>query len=139
MKDQLHTIGHCPHDSSEYAEYLSQSERLAAYASQRFDEEMNQDEPSIVTVSRPPDGFKMPSMQAVRERDALLNAGMIPALSTHEDEDEDEQEDEESALRGFARDKRMDGMKEHSFRLPSQRSRADVRDTLRSMGCAFHD
>ena len=138
MKDQLHTIGHCPHDAAEYAQYLTDSERLAAYASQRFNEEMNQDEPSTVTLSRPPDGFKMPSMQAVRERDALLNAGMIPALSTHEDEEE-EDEGEEGELRSFARDKRMDGMRDASFRLPSQRSRADVRDTLRSMGCSFHD
>lgn len=138
MKDTLHTIGHCPHDADEYAQYLTDSERLAAYASQRFDEEMGL-EPDAAIVSRPPDGFRMPSMQAVREHDARLNSGMIPALSTHEDEDEDEQADEESELRQHALDKRRDGMREHSFRLPSQRSRADVRDTLRSMGCAFHD
>lgn len=128
-----------PFHTADYAASITQGERLAEYASHRFDEEMSQDEPSIVTVSRPPDGFRMPSMQAVRERDALLNAGMITAISTHEDEDEDEQADEESELRSFARDKRMDGMRDASFRLPSQRSRADVRDTLRSMGCAFHD
>jgi hypothetical protein len=125
--------------SADYSASISQAERLAAYASNRYDEEMGgEDESPIVTVSRPPDGFRMPSMQAVRERDALLNAGMIPALSTHEDEEEND-EGEEGELRSFARDKRMDGMRDASFRLPSQRSRADVRETLKSMGCSFHD
>ena len=129
-----------PFHTADYSASISQAERLAAYASHRYDEEMSgEDEPSIVTVSAPPNGFKMPSMVKVRERDALLNAGMIPALSTHEDESEDESEDEESELRGYALNKRMDTMRDASFRLPSQRSRADVRDTLRSMGCSFHD
>ncbi len=136
MKDTLHTIGHAPHDTTEYAEYLSQSERLAAYASRHYEEEMNELE--TVAASRPPHGFTMPSMSKVRNHDALLNAGIIPAISTHEDE-EDEEQDEETELRQHAYAKRSDSLREHSFRLPSQRSRRDVSETLRSMGCTYSE
>ncbi len=138
MKDNqsIGTIGHAPHGTHEYAEYISQSERLSAYASARFDEETNELE--TVTVSRPPDGFTMPSMRRVHNHDALLNAGIIPALSTHEDE-EDEEHDEETELRQHAYAKRSDPLREHSTRLPSQRTRRDVMDSYASMGLSMHD
>ena len=133
MKDTFHTIGHCPHDAHEYAEYLSQSERLAAYASERFEDEMSERE-GAVTVSRPPNGFKMPSLVAVRERDAHLVAYGAPCNVAH-DEDE-ESEDEEGDLREFARHKRMDSMREHSLLMPSQRGYTEAWKEARSYGFA---
>lgn len=58
---------------------------------------------------------------------------------SHDDEETDEESDEESELRDITAHMRRESLREHSFRLPSQSSRADVRETLKSMGCAFND
>lgn len=120
MNDNHHTIGHCPHDAHEYAEYLSQSEKLAAYANARFDEEMQGRAAETVTLSRPPNGFRMPSMRAVREHDAHLMAHGSACNVAHGDEEEEE-ESEESELREIVAFKRRDSMREHSLLMPSQR------------------
>lgn len=58
---------------------------------------------------------------------------------SHDDEETDEESDEESELRDITAHMRRDSLREHSFRLPSQSSRRDVSETLKSMGCAFND
>ena len=131
----LHTIGHAPHNTHEYAQYLTDSERLATYASARFEEEMREREGAeLVTVSSPPNGFKMPPLVAVRERDAHLVAYGAPCNVAHDENEESE--DEESDLREFARHKRMDGMREHSLLMPSQRGYAEAWKEARSYGFA---
>lgn len=79
----------------------------------------------------------MPSREAVRLNDARLSA--FGGVSTHEDEEDEGDDDEENTLRDAVLDKRRDGLREHSFRLPSQASRRDVTETLRSMGCTYHE
>jgi len=121
----------------DYASNLSQSERLALAGSPCFIplDSIGVDEREAVTISRP--RFPMPSIASVREHDARLSAyGSDVNVS---DEETDENEDEDGELRQHALDKRMDGMREHSFRLPSQRSRRDVSDTLASMGLGYND
>lgn len=117
----------------DYASNLSQAERLAALPVSPF--VTIRDEESEI-VSSPPNGFRMPSMSRVREHDARL---MLhgSSVNVREDVDEEEESDNEAELYTFAVDKRRESMREHSFRLPSQRSRADVRDALRFMGCGF--
>lgn len=122
---------------NDYASNLTQTERLE-YASRSIiipPDSIGRDERQ--TISMPPNGFRMPSMSRVREHDARLSA-YGSECNVHEDESEEET-DEESELREHALDKRMDGMREHSFRLPSQRSRRDVTDTLASMGMGYND
>lgn len=119
---------------------LSQGERLAlAPFSSVIIDPSELGEVEAVTLSTPSGGFRMPSMRDVRMHDARLSAfgGMA---SMHDDESDDEiSDDDESTLYEVVLDKRRDFMKEHSFRLPSQTSRREVSETLRSMGCAYHD
>lgn len=96
---------------------------------------IGQDERRVLSV--PPHGFKMPSMERVRLHDARLSA--YGSESNVQDDESDEESDEESELREHAYAKRTDSMREHSFRLPSMRSRRDVTDTLASMGMTYHD
>lgn len=122
---------------NDYASNLTQGERLELSARSIIipPDSIGQDERRV--LSAPPNGFKMPSMERVRLHDARMSA-YGSDCNVHDDET-DEETDEESELREHALDKRMDGMREHSFRLPSQRSRRDVTDTLRSMGCSYAD
>lgn len=120
----------------DYASNLTQGERLE-YASRSIiipPDSIGRDERQ--TISTPPNGFRMPSMSRVREHDARLQA-FGSEYNIQEDET-DEETDEESELRDHAYAKRTDSMREHSFRLPSQRSRRDVTDTLASMGMGYN-
>lgn len=120
---------------NDYASNLTQTERLELSARSIIipSDSIGADERRV--LSTPPNGFRMPSMSRVREHDARLSAyGSDVNVS---DEETDENEDEDGELRQHALDKRMDVLREHSFRLPSQRSRRDVSDTLRSMGCTY--
>jgi len=119
------------------APYLSQTERLAL-CDGRTSLTMEEIGPDLRTVSAPPNGFKMPDMSRVREHDARLSAYGSDCNVSDEDQD-DEEQDEENTLREHAYAKRTDSMREHSFRLPSQRSRRDVSDTLASMGMGYND
>jgi hypothetical protein len=103
--------------------------------------DLSPEDGDCVTVSTPPNGFKMPSRDAIRAHDARLMLHPCDTYAAHDDDDGngDEEQDEESALRDAVLDKRRDAMREHSFRLPSQSSRREVSETLRSMGCTFHD
>jgi hypothetical protein len=99
------------------------------------------DEGDCVTVSTPPNGFRMPSRDVIRAHDARLAARdtYAPPIAHDDDDEDEEQDDDESTLREAVLDKRRDSLREHSFRLPSQSSRRDVMQTLRSMGLSFHD
>lgn len=122
---------------NDYASNLTQTERLE-YASRSIiipPDSIGQDERRV--ISTPPNGFRMPSMSRVREHDARLSA-YGSECNVHDDES-DEESDEESDLREHAYAKRTDSMREHSFRLPSMRSRRDVTDTLASMGMGYND
>lgn len=122
-----------------YEHYLTQTERLAlAPLSSVIIDPSELGEVEAVTLSTPSGGFRMPSMRDVRMHDARLSA-FGGVMSTHDDETDDESDDEESALRDAVLTKRREGLREHSFRLPSQASRREVSETLRSMGCAYHD
>ncbi len=121
----------------DYASNLTQSERLELSARSIIipPDSIGQDERRV--ISTPPNGFKMPAMSRVREHDARLSA-YGSSVNVHDEGAEDEDsDDEESALRDAAYAKRSDGLREHSFRLPSQRTRRDVSDTLASMGMTY--
>ena len=122
---------------NDYASNLTQGERLELSARSIIipPDSIGRDERQ--TISMPPNGFRMPSMSRVREHDARLQA-FGSECNVQEDES-DEESDEESELREHAYAKRTDSMREHSFRLPSMRSRRDVTDTLASMGMSYHD
>lgn len=122
---------------NEYASNLTQGERLELSARSIIipPDSIGLDERRV--ISTPPNGFRMPSMSRVREHDARLQA-FGSECNVQEDES-DEESDEESDLREHAYAKRTDSMREHSFRLPSMRSRRDVTDTLASMGMSYHD
>ncbi len=84
----------------------------------------------------------MPSREAVRLHDARLIARDEYAPPAHDDsaeDDESEDADDESTLRDYALDKRRDSMRDHSFRLPSQGTRGNLRAELRNMGYAWQD
>ena len=115
----------------------TQSEKLESQpVSRHFIEDVALD-PVVETISTPPNGFRMPSMQAVRMHDARLFA-FGGQVSAHEDEDEDEG-DEESALYAATVDKRRDSMREHSFRLPSQSSRRECLAEMKALGMAWSE
>lgn len=122
---------------NDYASNLTQGERLELSARSIIipPDSIGRDERR--TISLPPNGFRMPSMSRVREHDARLSA--FGSDSNVTVEDEDEEQDEEQDLRDHAYAKRTDSMREYSFRLPSQRSRRDVTDTLASMGMGYND
>lgn len=119
------------------APYLDQSSRfeLAPIASPCD----HDDDPAIVTISSPPDGFRMPSLAAIRAHDARLAARDGYAPPAPMDDGDDDEQDDEQDLREQVAYKRRDSMREHSFRLPSQGTRSDVRETLRSMNMAWQD
>lgn len=115
----------------------SQAEKLECQpVTRHFVEDVTLD-PVVETISTPPNGFRMPSMQAVRMHDARLSA-FGGQVSAHEDEDEDEG-DEESALYAATVDKRRDSMREHSFRLPSQSSRRECLAEMKALGMAWSE
>lgn len=100
----------------DYASNLSQSERLALCPVSPF--VTIRDEESEI-ISRPPNGFRMPSMSRVRENDARL---MLNGSSVNVREDADEENgDEESELYEFAVNKRRDSLRDNSLVLPSAR------------------
>ena len=116
---------------------LSQAERLNLCSGSVIipPDSIGRDERRV--LSTPPNGFRMPSMSRVREHDARLQA--FGSECNVQDDESDEESDEETDLREHAYAKRTDSMREHSFRLPSQRSRRDVSDTLASMGMGYND
>ena len=120
-------------------DHLTQGERLAfaPIAPHTIDSATLGEPPEITTLSTPPNGFRMPSREAIRAHDARLSA--LGGVSTHEDEEDEGDDDDENALREAVLDKRRDSLREFSFRLPSQASRRDVTETLRSMGCTYHE
>lgn len=118
----------------DYSSNLSQTERLALASAPRFipADSIGADERETVTLSTP--RFPMPSMVNVREHDARLTLRGSPCNVAHDEVDEEG--DEESDLREFARGKRMDGMRDHSLILPSQRGYAEAWSEARSYGYA---
>lgn len=122
---------------NDYASNLTQGERLELSARSIIipPDSIGRDERRV--ISMPPNGFRMPSMERVREHDARLQA--FGSECNVQDDESDEESDEESELREHAYAKRTDSMREHSFRLPSMRSRRDVTDTLRTMGMSYPD
>jgi len=136
--------GHAKHYNhyntmKDYVSNLTQGERLALAASPALisADSIGTDE-RLTVLSTPPNGFRMPSISKVREHDARLMAHGC-AVNVQDDAGDDDEPSDDDTLRDHAYAKRTDSMREHSFRLPSQRSRRDVSDTLRSMGCTFHD
>lgn len=91
------------------------------------------------TVSTPTDGFRMPSIHAIRAHDARLSL-YGGTVSVHDDEsDDDDDESEESSLYAATVDKRRDSMREHSFRLPSQSSRRECLAEMKALGMAWSE
>ena len=89
---------------NDYSANLSQGERLELSSRSIIipPDSIGHDERQV--ISTPPNGFRMPSMQAVRMHDARLSLyGSDVNVSEDEtDEDEDEEdEEEEEALDGF--------------------------------------
>lgn len=118
---------------------LTQTERLALCAASSHEHDMEDDGPLCVTISRPPDGFRMPSRAAVRLHDARLCARDGYAPPAYDDDTGDDEQDDETTLREHVAHKRRDSLREHSFRLPSQSSRSDVIDAYRSMNIVWKD
>lgn len=121
--------------NTDYASNLSQSERLALAGSPCFipAESIGEDERETVTLSRP--RFPMPSIASVREHDARLTLRGSP-VNVASDADENEEHDDDDSLREFARHKRMDGMRDHSLILPSQRGFSEAWREAYSCGFA---
>jgi hypothetical protein len=139
MSSRCHKAQNTQTLATMYQDHLSQCERLAfaPIAPYILDAATLGEPPEVTTLSSPPNGFLMPSREAIRMNDARLSAfgGMA---STHESEEDDENDDE-SILRDAVLNKRREGMREHSFRLPSEASRREVSETLRSMNCNYND
>lgn len=112
-------------------DYLSQTEKLALCPVSEF-VTIRDDEESEV-ISRPSNGFRMPSMQQVREHDARLSLHSRPSFAMDDDEESEEMSDEESLASETAY-KRRDSLREHSFRLPSQSSRRECLAEMRALG-----
>lgn len=115
-------------------DYLTQTEKLALCPVSPF-VTIREDEQESETISTPPNGFRMPSMQAVRENDARLSLQSRPSFDM-DDEQDDEQDDEENLISEVLH-KRRDHLREFSFRLPSQSSRRECLAEMRSMGMAW--
>lgn len=124
-----------PFNSPDYVENLSQAEKLDWYARLRFacDDESA---PLTVTVSRPPAGFKMPSMSRVREHDAAMMAHGSSCNVAHDADEDDDDESDEGDLRAFALHKRRDALREHSLVMPSQRGFREAYSEAVSYGYA---
>lgn len=123
---------------NDYASNLTQGERLELSARSIIipPDSIGQDERR--TISLPPNGFKMPSMERVRLHDARMSA-YGSDCNVHDDESEEDDLSEDMELRDYAADKRKDQRREFVSRLPSMGSRRDVSDTLASMGMSYHD
>ncbi len=113
----------------DYASNLDQASRLAALPVSPF-VDIREDE----IVSRPPNGFRMPSMTRVREHDARLmlngsrrdsNGDCLPSNEGYEKDAYGSHVQDEPIFTACA--------------LPSTRSRSYVRDSLRSMGMSWND
>lgn len=115
-----------------YESSLSQAERLALCAG-RFSPAVLgcDDEPLVRVVS--PARFPSPRMAKVRQRDGILSLHGSPCNVA---DDGDEETDEEGELVAFAVSKRGEAMREHSFRLPSQRGYAAAWSEARDYGFA---
>ncbi len=103
---------------------LTQTERLAFCAASSHEHDTEDDGPLCVTISRPVDGFRMPSREAVRLHDARLNHARRDSSGdfvTIGDSDEDKEQIETACF------------------LPSARNRSAVSRELRSMGYAWND
>ena len=112
---------------------LSQAERLEL-CSGRFSPAILgcDEEPLVRTVT--PSRFPSPSMAKVRQQDGILS---LHGSSVNVGDDAtDEETDDEGELVAFAVSKRGEAMREHSFRLPSQRGYAAAWQTARDYGYA---
>ena len=93
-----------------------------------------------VTIRDPyakPEGWTMPSAEAVRLHDARLSAMDYAPPAPMDDDSEDDDESEESELRDHAAYIRRDAMREHSFRLPSQSSRRECLGEMKALGLSW--
>ncbi len=120
--------------------HLSQSERLELCSGSIPSLIMGDEAPLSVTIRDPyakPEGWTMPSAQAVRLHDARLSRHYAPPAPMDEDDSEDDDESEESELRDHVAYKRRDAMREHSFRLPSQSSRRECLGEMRALGLSW--
>lgn len=117
---------------------MNQTERLESCpVTRHFVEDVTID-PIAETISSPPNGWRMPSIHAVRMNDARLSA-FGGQVSAHDDESDDDDESEESTLYAATVDKRRDSMREHSFRLPSQSSRRECLAEMKALGMAWSE
>lgn len=118
----------------DYSSNLDQTSRLefAPIASHLI----TLDEPECVTISSPPNGFRMPSMESVRMNDARQASRLVGHAPTDDEEDD---ESEEETLASETAYKRRDSMREHSFRLPSQSSRRECLAEMKALGLAWND
>ena len=120
---------------SDFALNLDQASRLALCPVSEFVTIRDEQESEI--ISTPPNGFRMPSMQAVRENDARLSLQSRPSFEM--DDEQDEEQDDEESLVSEVIHKRRDHLREFSFRLPSQSSRRECLAEMRSMGFTWND
>lgn len=116
---------------------MNQTERLECQPVTRHFVEDVAIDPIAETVSTPPNGFRMPSIHAVRMNDARLSAFGGQASASNDECDDDDDESEESMLYAATVDKRRDSMREHSFRLPSQSSRRECLAEMKALGMAW--
>lgn len=118
---------------------MNQTERLENQPVTRHFVEDVAIDPVCETVSTPPNGFRMPSLHAVRMHDARLSAFGGQASASNDECDDDDDESEESALYAATVDKRRDSMREHSFRLPSQSSRRECLAEMKALGMTWSE
>ena len=117
---------------------IDQTEKLESQpVTRHFVEDVALD-PVCETVSTPPNGWRMPSRDAIRAHDARLSL-YGGTVSVYDDESDDDDESEESALYTATVDKRRDSMREHSFRLPSQSSRRECLAEMKALGMTWSE
>lgn len=121
----------------DYSSNLDQASRLALCPVSEFVTIRDDEESEVTPLSSPPNGFKMPSIQAVRENDARLSLQSRPSFAMDDESEDDESEDE--ALASETAYKRRDAMREHSFRLPSQSSRRECLAEMKALGLAWNE
>jgi len=120
-----------------YIDNLTQAERLAACDGRIIID--------AATIGTPPAIHPVtgqPVFSPTWERTGTPSrayVGVRPSVIVSHDEETDEETDDEDELRDVVAHMRRDSLREHSFRLPSQSSRRDVSETLKSMGCVFND
>lgn len=120
----------------DYSANLDQASRLALCPVSEFVDIREDDGSDVLTLSSPPNGFKMPSIQAIREHDASLSLQSRPSFAMDDEQDE---ESEDEALASETAYKRRDAMREHSFRLPSQSSRRECLAEMKALGLAWSE